>query len=126
MSNEVIQDEQKGEVEEKPKNSEQDVSETALQAIELCKSLGLRPIYKRGYVAFKSEKNNSNVLTASRLQCKNLKGFIFFIKIDDREKFPEEIKKFVSEERHKGRLYFTGETLDELEFTLRIYLEACK
>lgn len=114
-------------VAEKPDNENSitpEVSEIVSAAMEVCKKLELKPVNRKGYIAFKIDSRN--ILALTRLRAKSLKGVIKFIYSKNIEDFPEPVRAKLLPERVGGYCCADIETPEELEQILKIYLEQFK
>lgn len=101
-----------------------EVSEIISEAIEICKNRELKPVYRKGYLAFKIK--NRNILALTRLKAKSLKGVIKFIYSKNPEDFPEVIRNRLMKDRIGGFCCPDISTPKELEELLDVYLQEFK
>lgn len=99
-----------------------EISETVSRVVETIGSLGLKPVFKRYYIAFKDAEGRSQ-LHVSRFRSETLSKLIRFVRPIQREKFPESFRAAVSHETVCGQRYFTGASLDDLTNVVKAYLE---
>lgn len=97
-----------------------EISPLISEVMAHCESLGMRSHFKRYYLVFKDQKRRS-LLHCSRLQTKKLHGVIRFVRLKEREEFPESIRQWVSHEKCCGQHYFCGHTMDELKKCITAY-----
>lgn len=98
------------------------ISETISRMLDICEAVGLKVRFKRWYIAIKDSKGRS-MLHCSRLQTTRISGTFRFVRLKKRESFPPEIRRSVSHETSWGQYYFTGNTLEEFERVLKIYID---
>lgn len=99
-----------------------EISETVSRVVDLLGTLGLKPVFKRYYIAFKDTDGRSQ-LHVSRFRSETLAKLVRFVRPVPRERFPETLRAAVSHEAICGQRYFTGQSLEELAGTVKAYLE---
>jgi len=97
------------------------LSKNVQRIIDVSRELGLKAQFKKYYIVIKDKKRRS-MLHISKLQSPDLSGLVRFVRIDNREDYSTDVKKFISFEKCCGQFYFTGETLEEFTAILKTYL----
>jgi hypothetical protein len=105
-----------------PQSLTPEISETVSRVVDLLGTLGLKPVFKRYYIAFKDADGRSQ-LHVSRFRSETLCKLVRFVRPVPREKFPEILRTTVSHEAICGQRYFTGDSLEDLTGTVKAYLE---
>lgn len=106
------------------------ITETVSQILGLCESLGLKPVRRKGYIALtvKGEdgKKETNVLSIGRIRAKEFSRVVKFVQFSDqREKFPESIRDFISKDKVENKYYVCeAQNLQDLRKVLVTCFEA--
>ena len=98
-----------------------EISELVSEVIETFKSLGLKPVFKRYYIAFKDLDGRSQ-LHVSRFQSEKLRGLVRFVNLRAPQELPKELQKFIGNEKCCGHYPFIGDSIDELKTVVTAYL----
>ena len=99
-----------------------EISETVSRVVETLGTLGLKPVFKRYYIAFKDADGRSQ-LHVSRFRSDTLNKLVRFVRPVPQEHSPDIFRATVSHETICGQRYFTGASLDDLVGVVKAYLE---
>lgn len=105
-----------------PQSLTPEISETVSRVVDLLGSLGLKPVFKRYYIAFKDAEGRSQ-LHVSRFHSETLRKLVRFVRPVTPEHLTEPFRSVISRETICGQRYFTGDSLNDLSGIVKIYLE---
>jgi len=99
-----------------------EISELVSIVIELFKSLELKPVFKRYYIAFKDHEGRSQ-LHVSRFQSEKLQGLVRLVNLKSPNDLPSQLKPLIGNEKCCGHYPFIGESIADLKTVVTAYLE---
>lgn len=99
-------------------------SETVSKVIETLESLGLKPVTKKGYIAFKIE--GRNILAINKMKANSVKDLVKFVFHKSPDSFPEETKQYISDKKAGEYHFVKAEDISELKTALTVYLASFK
>ncbi|MBI4237560.1 MAG: hypothetical protein HY696_03970 [Deltaproteobacteria bacterium] len=105
-----------------PQSLTPEISETVSRVVELLASLGLKPVFKRYYIAFKDAEGRSQ-LHVSRFRSDTMNKLVRFVRPVTPDDLSEPCRSVISRETICGQRYFTGESLHDLSEVVKVYLE---